>query len=116
MQGFMSVNRMFNDLQPTVGAAPRVCPPFWKEGSKTVCLPQINGPFKRADTGVCPYAWNIALEKEETTKKKMQPTDNQQVAKSLFSAPMARVFVLKKKKAQKVFMRFVKNNPILTVL
>jgi 1,2-phenylacetyl-CoA epoxidase PaaB subunit len=48
--------------------------------------------------------------------KKMQPTDNQQVAKSLFSTPMARVFVLKKKKAQKVFMRFVKNNPILTVL
>jgi 1,2-phenylacetyl-CoA epoxidase PaaB subunit len=48
--------------------------------------------------------------------KKMQPVDNQQVAKSLFSAPMARVFVLKKKKAQKVFMRFVKNNPILTVL
>ena len=40
--------------------------------------------------------------------KKMQPTDNQQVAKSLFSAPMARVFVLKKKKAQKVYMRFVK--------
>jgi 1,2-phenylacetyl-CoA epoxidase PaaB subunit len=48
--------------------------------------------------------------------KKMQPTDNQQVAKSLFSAPIGRVFVWKKKKAQKVFMRFVKNNPILTVL
>ena len=48
--------------------------------------------------------------------KKMQPTDNQQVAKSLFSAPMARVFVLKKKKAHKVFMRFVIDNPILTVL
>ena len=69
MQGFMSVNRMFNDLQPTVGAAPRVCPPFWKEGSKTVCLPRISGPFKRADTGVCPYAWSIAHEEGEKCKE-----------------------------------------------
>jgi len=54
MQGFMSVNRMFNDLLPTIGAAPRVYPPFWKEGSKTVCLPRISDPFKRADTGSAP--------------------------------------------------------------
>ena len=54
--------------------------------------------------------------KKEKNVKKMQPTDNQQVAKSLFSAPMARVFVLKNKKAKKMFMPFVNNNPILTVL
>ena len=31
--------------------------------------PQIYGTFKRADTGVCPYAWNIALEEGEKHKE-----------------------------------------------
>ena len=48
--------------------------------------PQINGPFNRADTGVCPYARSISLENGENNMKK-QPTDNQQVAKSLFFGP-----------------------------
>ena len=58
MQGFMSVNRMFNDLQPTVGADPRVCPFEW-----TVDL----GAGRHG--GGCPCAWSIAHEEGEKCKE-----------------------------------------------